>query len=1749
MLNPPAAVEWVLEMLGFNWPTADEDKLLECAQVWRQFAADVAGHQATGAQLASNVLSANSGDSIEGFSKTWEKFSGGSGYFDDAQQAAEVIAFTFEAAAMLVIGMKIAVIVQLVILACEIAAAQAAAPFTLGLSEIGGAAATLATREVVKRLLREAAQQLLDAILEAAKEPVVSALQAIASDLIAQTINQNFGAQKGYDLGRTAKTGAKAFTDAVENTGETLGESLRDGAGHRAGHRARSGLDSAAGRGDHDGGDTGGDGDSSTGDGSGSSSRNNSTGGGGNSGDSGSNNSGSDSGSTSNDSGSGSGSASNDSGSGGNDSSAGGGSDRGGSDGGGSTTHTPRASDNAGTTGSGPNTSHQSDAPDTARTGTSPTSSGSPANGSEPAPHAPQAQPLPPQDQRSPFDEGFQGNDHNPSGPPNSTDTSHTPDATPDSGPTQDRGTTADSGPTPDPARPDSDPTATRPAPDTTPDASRPDADPIGTQPTRDTTPDTARPDADPVSTQPAHDNTPDSARPAPAPDPVNPQPAPDASPHQGGPSHPDAPQAPPASSPTPDPIPPAPGNPPTPGDTPNGPHDGTGTSNTHTNGDNSPTGSGRPTMPHVSTPPQGAPAHHTPSPGQPIQQRDPAPGNPMPTVDDPHNPTLDTESAGTATLPPPTQHTPDTTPNTPQQSQPTSPTPSPMTGTPGMPPQAGPTPTNTTPPRNAPSRGGTPSSGNRSSPSNRRPDGPQAIHDVTQQRRPERPAYNPRLDGPARGSEPRSGSNGAPRPDSTRPDSTTPHDNGRPDAARPDMPRPDETHPDSAPSGPSRDPGMPSPNTPHPNQQPQHPNYQQPYTNQPHPQNPYAQPPQPPQQQPIPHTSQTQQPHPQHPQTQHQPPQPPHPQQPQNQPVPNQQQPAPPPPSNALPTDAPHDLGRIRNDLQGGPLGLRPPYAIDQQLLADAVPRHPDGTPVRHPDPFQSWAQLQNDGGLVIPGRSNNCVDCSRSFLETWFGNPQVSAPRTWDTNPDGTPDRRSGERGGIANINRWANTPLRHSGGTTDGYARVAQDLQNAGHGAGSIIVVEWPDGSSHAFNAVNHNGKVVWVDTQSGMVSEQPIHTQGTKVWHLTLDANRQPYVPKPQQSAQPQQNQQQVPQNQQQTPHTQQNQQQPYSQHPQNQQPSPHQQPPHQPPPHQPNPYAQPPQQHAQPGPYSQQYHPPQQLPPYNQAPPQHYQQPYSPQQTQPPHHPVYQQGPHQPGTESQSGGATPARAETHSADVRPRHDTASQPADPGAAKKSHPPLPRPEGDSPLTLSGQNDRPTSDNPNERDYTDPHDRGESGTARDESKQPVSGNEAEGSPEYGLPPDALQQALREHLKEHGGVRRVSLDRVHSSIEQWAHDGSLANVLRDVAKTKRPDGTPNGPFILTRQSLTDALPGFSDLEHGEQLAVVTSMARLSLEVHSRHSVGMNPRKFTHPYRAEKEEAPEPGTKNSNAKNSKRSIGVRLHQSFGKKYLTNLFKKDPIPVQAKRHAPDFSGKNFAVLEVMGPEGITYVIDSSIPSNLPKVTPTHSEKHLLDWLDRANGRNPEEGNGVKSEGDGGGEQGKGSVENEKQEGKEKGSLYTPVGLYTEREPCGKGEGHAHCSEELLRLGKTVPVYYSTTYRTDEFGLELRDSVRKERDEVLAQVPGLSRQQAIDEIVRRKQDRFGEKTGRAAKALEGIADQDLAAVHAALVDVIKSDYKALVDKTRSKKESAMAAEFDRHIEFLEGVWNGELLSQLL
>ncbi|WP_232789595.1 toxin glutamine deamidase domain-containing protein [Streptomyces jeddahensis] len=1470
----PDELEWVLEMLGYNWPTADEDKLRESAALWRKFGDDVTELHAAANTSARTVTAHNAGESIDAFTKTYAKFDGGNGsdgYLANAAQAAYIIATVMESCAYLVEFAKWAVIAQLIALAIEIIAAQAAAPFTFGLSEVAALGATQATRLIVRRLLDELKQALMEAIVEAMKEPAVSAIEAIITDLVRQSVNVGFGAQQGYDLGQTVKAGAVGGWEAIKQTPQTLAEGVRDSLGSKAGNRFHHAIDSRI-----DGYHTpsekpGSDSGTGKGDGDGSSD------------------------SVSKSSSGSSSSSSNGSGSSGPDSSpstrtsTGLGTNIGGgisADTGGTGIGTPDV-------GAGPGSDSDSGSGSGSGSGQSPSSSDSPYSRPTPSLSGPSL---------SDFDDPTSGGPS--SSGPDTSSSSGTPGT---SGPTGNSGGPSVSG-------------LSSPSPQSAPTpassggtSSSPGGGAIGT------------------SIDSLAASVPTQSNAAPTPTTTDPSPAGTGGRTDGGSTVPTSPMA---SS--------------TAGGGPGTHHGASASGGTPSaTGPTSPNpNSGAARNPSASTPgtsgipsPTGTGPASTPNPTSPTTPRStptPTPDGRVPGTADGRTPgTPDGRSTGTPDGRIPTQRTPGGT-------------------TPGD----GTTPRNT-PGSTTPGDGTTPRNTPGTTPGDRTP--PRSTTDSIGGTRTHTPGQNPSTttpnQNPAQSTPPRTASPSTSTPNSpTQPGPTaqgapgTPGTHNQPGTGTGSTPtRPPHQHAGSAPNTPNA------------------------------PQQPPAQPHKP----------------------ENTPPNPQHQQQPQVTAVPihtvvttpsssgspshaGHATPQPPGSSQADPGAAKDQqpqqdsLDDIRADLDHYPGGLSEPDPADQQALVDAIPHDEDGTPERFPDPFGPWTQLQNDGGNTVPGRSNNCADCSRSFLETWYGNPQVSAPRTLDLDENGKHNPFTPEDNANDNQIRWTGAAHTYAGpgNDPDTADNIASVLQQAGHGSAAIVQVDWPGGGGHAFNVVNHNGDIIWIDTQSGEVSNEPLHIdKATHVWHIPLDADRNP-IDTTQADAE---------------------------------------------------------------------------------------------------------------DSESQNNGSQQPTAATESP---------ARPASPGSTQD-----------------------TTDDQANKPYTDPHDRGDSDTSDESRRVTEDGPDSDTSRthadpedrysrEYGIEPDQLQSDLREDRDVH----RVELDRVHDGLQRWAESGELTRVLQ-ATSGDGPHPNPDGPRSFTRAQLSQHLDRFDRLSRGEQQAVVASLARLSRSFHQQHSVGVNPERVSRPYRGENEGDPAPKTPDRGAKMSKESLGVRLHRmAVNQLFKKAAFKKLPSDEAGKvrRNGPDFSGKNFAVLEVQGPppdHEVTYVVDSSVPANqkLPGVQPRHSERHLLDWLKRVD---PE------------------------------GTKYTPLGLYTEREPCGQGEGHMKCATVLLDdRFEDVPIHYSTTYRDDPEGVAIRQKMLAERDETLEKLKDIPDDKIKEYMTEQWSERYKDDEQRLAKALnrlEGKAGTEL-------IDSITKELNAQRKETRTLKEQAITAEFDRHIDALRNTWD--------
>ncbi|WP_143861416.1 toxin glutamine deamidase domain-containing protein [Nocardia amikacinitolerans] len=234
------------------------------------------------------------------------------------------------------------------------------------------------------------------------------------------------------------------------------------------------------------------------------------------------------------------------------------------------------------------------------------------------------------------------------------------------------------------------------------------------------------------------------------------------------------------------------------------------------------------------------------------------------------------------------------------------------------------------------------------------------------------------------------------------------------------------------------------------------------------------------------------------------------------------------PAPANGDPSFTPDDLRQLSNDIAAantdtrfdnpsdtrieGPRRLSPvENPAYQRDVEDSLRNGNEFTvgadPRTHP-----YGRLVNDGGPLVPGRSNNCLDCSLSALSSFYGDPQVSAPRHADRLPDGSLDTRSGERGGIERAGAWLNHPwVDHSAGNKPMSAQFAELhnlIASLGPGSSALVVNEWHardandkpkyddkgnpvvDGS-HATVIVYPPGASgpVWWDPQSGSTSNTP------------------------------------------------------------------------------------------------------------------------------------------------------------------------------------------------------------------------------------------------------------------------------------------------------------------------------------------------------------------------------------------------------------------------------------------------------------------------------------------------------------------------------------------------------------------------------------------------------------------------------------------------------------------------------------
>lgn len=209
----PDDLVWVLNLLGFMWPEADEDKLREAAQHWREFAAEV-GHVTQDAnRVAATVAGENRGSSIDAFHQHWQGVGGSSGSLAQTQQAAEIVADVLDGYAAVVVIAKGIVIAQLIALAAELTATTVGAIFTFGAAEAAAPEEIGLTQIVVRDALHEVETHVEEEVAQKLGQEAKTIFEDVAKQEGAQIEKA-----VAHDLEKTAADKSLAVIGRFEDT-------------------------------------------------------------------------------------------------------------------------------------------------------------------------------------------------------------------------------------------------------------------------------------------------------------------------------------------------------------------------------------------------------------------------------------------------------------------------------------------------------------------------------------------------------------------------------------------------------------------------------------------------------------------------------------------------------------------------------------------------------------------------------------------------------------------------------------------------------------------------------------------------------------------------------------------------------------------------------------------------------------------------------------------------------------------------------------------------------------------------------------------------------------------------------------------------------------------------------------------------------------------------------------------------------------------------------------------------------------------------------------------------------------------------------------------------------------------------------------------------------------------------------------------------------------------------------------------
>jgi uncharacterized protein YukE len=177
----PSEVVDFLSVIGINWPQVNEDKVRELATHVRDFATSVDDTHQQSTATVSAMAEHYQGASYDALVSSWAHLS--SSHMTELVNACHTVADALDAAADVIVTMKMATIGELIALAATFVADQAAAVATLGLAEAAVGLIVEAADLAVNYLEQQLVQYVIGQVIEAAIEPLVQVVAKATNGL------------------------------------------------------------------------------------------------------------------------------------------------------------------------------------------------------------------------------------------------------------------------------------------------------------------------------------------------------------------------------------------------------------------------------------------------------------------------------------------------------------------------------------------------------------------------------------------------------------------------------------------------------------------------------------------------------------------------------------------------------------------------------------------------------------------------------------------------------------------------------------------------------------------------------------------------------------------------------------------------------------------------------------------------------------------------------------------------------------------------------------------------------------------------------------------------------------------------------------------------------------------------------------------------------------------------------------------------------------------------------------------------------------------------------------------------------------------------------------------------------------------------------------------------------------------------------------------------------------------------------